>query len=135
MAQTVITDAVVTLNGNTISSHVTSVTINYNADMLEDTAMGDDTHSRLGGLKDWSMDIEIQQDYADNDIDEILFGLVGTTFTVTVKPASGSPSAGNPLYSGTAILPGYTPINGKVGDLAMTSISLQSAGTLSRAVA
>ena len=132
MAEFVLTDASVTLNSVDLSDHVKSVTINYSADMQEDTAMGDDTHTMLGGLKNWSVDLEFNQDYAANEVDATLFSLVGSTFTVAIKPTSGSVSATNPNFNGTGILESYNPLSGSVGDIATTSITIQSAGTLSR---
>jgi hypothetical protein len=133
MAQLVLTDASVVINSVDLSDHVKSITLNYAADMNDDSAMGDTTHSRIGGLLDWSMDIELQQDYAASKTDATLFALVGTTFTVTVKPTSSAVSATNPSFSGTGILESYPPIAGAVGDEALASITIQSAGTLTRA--
>ncbi len=130
MAQSIISNAFVSLGGSDISNHVTGVTINYKKELLDDTAMGDSSRSRIAGLEDWSIDLDIQQDYADNNIDEILFGLVGTTFTVIVKQANTTISAANPAWTGTGIFEGYTPIQGKVGDLAVTTITVMSAGSI-----
>ena len=132
MAQLVLTDASVTINSVDLSDHVKSVTLNYSADMNDDSAMGDTTHSRIGGLKDWSMDIELQQDYASSKVDATLFPLVGSTFTVIVIPVNAAVTATNPSFSGTGILESYPPIAGAVGDEALASVTIQSAGTLAR---
>jgi len=133
MATLVLIDASVVINSVDLSDHVRSVTINYSADMVEDTNMGDDTHTMLGGLKNWSMDIEFAQDYAAGEVDATLFALVGTSFTIDVKPTSGAVAATNPKYTGTGILESYNPVSGSVGDLATASVAVQAAGTLSRA--
>ena len=134
MAKFVLTDAFVSLSGNDVSDHVSSVTINYSADMQDDTAMGDFTHKRLGGLKDWSVDVEFHQDFAAANLDSILFPLVGTVFAVIVCPVKGTVvGTGNPNYTGNAILESYKPLGGSVGDLAKTTITLPGSGTLSRA--
>ena len=73
MAKFVLTDAYVSLAANDLSDHVKSVTINYSADMQDDTAMGATSHARIGGLKDWSLDIEFHQDFAASNLDSILF--------------------------------------------------------------
>jgi len=132
MAQLVLTDASVTINSVDLSDHVKSVTLNYSADMNDDSAMGDTTHSRIGGLKDWSLDIEFQQDYASSKVDATLFPLVGSTFTVIVIPVNDTVTATNPSFSGTGILESYPPIAGAVGDEALASVTIQSAGTLAR---
>lgn len=133
MATLVLVDASVVIGGVDLSDHVRSLTINYSADMVEDTSMGDDTHLMKGGLKNWSMDIEFAQDYAVGEVDATLFDLVGTTFVVTAKSTSGAVSTTNPSFSGTGILESYNPIAGAVGELATAPITIQAAGTLARA--
>jgi hypothetical protein len=135
MGKLVLTDAFVSIDGNDVSDHVKSVTINYSADLQDSTAMGDGSHTRVGGLKDWSLDVDFHQDYAAANVDALMFPLVGTSFPVIVRPVkTGGVGAGNPNYTGTAIMESYKPITGSVGDLAETSVSIPGNGTLSRAV-
>jgi hypothetical protein len=134
MATIVLTDADVNINSVDLSAHVTSVTINYNADEVEDTAMGDTTRSRLAGLIDWSVDVEFNQDYATGAVDATLFSLVGAAaFACVFKPTSAAVSTSNPSFTGNAILTSYAPVSGSVGDLATSSASFAAAGTLTRA--
>lgn len=134
MATQAFTDAFVSINSVDLSDHVRSVTLNYAAEMLDETAMGATTRTRKGGLKDWSLEVEFNQDFAASEVDVTLFSLVGTTFTVIVRP-DNSEGVGttNPNYTGTGILESYPPLAGAVGDLHTTSITIQSAGALSRA--
>lgn len=131
----VLTDAFVSLGGTDISAYVRSVSLPYGVEMLDDTTMGDTTRINKGGLKTWSIDIELQQDFTDNLIDEILFPLVGTSFTVIVRPTSSAVGVNNPNYTGTGVLENYQPFGQSVGELATSTITIQSAGTLSRATA
>lgn len=134
MATIVLTDAFVSINGVDLSDHVKSVTLPYAAEMLDDTVMGDDTRSSKGGLKTWSITIEFLNDWAANEVDATLFPLVGSTFTIIVRPVNtGGVSATNPNFTGTGILESYPPLGNQVGELATTSVTVQSAGTLSRA--
>ena len=136
MASLVLADCFVSLGGTDVSTYVRSVTLPYAAEMQDDTTMGDTTRINKGGLKNWSIDIEFQQDFADNLIDEILFPLVGTSFTVIVRPvASSVVGVSNPNYTGTGILESYQPFGQSVGDLATSTVTIQSAGTLTRATA
>lgn len=132
MSQLILTNASVILDSNDISDHVTSCTINYKKELIEDTAMGDSSRSRIGGLEDWSIDLEINNDYADNDIDEILYGLVsgGVGYSVAIKPVATTISTSNPAWTGTGISESYSPISGKVGDLSKTSFTIMSCGTV-----
>jgi len=133
MAQLILEDAFVSVDGNDISSSVKSVTVNYSAEMQDDTTMGDDTKSNKGGLKNWSAEVELLQDFASGQLDSILFPLVGTTVAVIFRPTSAAVSASNPNYTGNGTVESYPPLGGTVGDLASTTISIQPAGTLSRA--
>jgi hypothetical protein len=135
MATLIFDNASVTVNSVDLSDHVKTATIKYSADAQEDTAMGDDTHSKKGGLFDWSIDLEFYQDYASSKVDATLFSLVGTTFTVIVRPDAGSVSSTNPNFTGTGILTSYQPVGGSVGDLMMAPVTIEAAGTLSRATA
>jgi hypothetical protein len=131
----VFTNAYVMLNAVDLSDHVKSVTLDYKGELQDNTAMGATTRTRLGGLKDWSLEIEFFQDFAAAEVDATLFGLVGTPFTIEVKPVNAAASPTNPRYNGTGILESYPPIGGSVGEMAMTSVSIQAAGVLSRAIA
>ena len=126
-------DASVVINSVDLSDHVRQVTLNVSAAELDDTAMGDTFRSRIGGLKDWSVTLEFNQDFAASEVDATLWPLLGTTTTITIKPTSGSVSATNPSYSGTVLVSQYNPLTNGVGDLATTSVTWQGAGALTRA--
>ncbi len=130
-------DAEVTVNGVDLSDHVLSATLNYSGDLQEQTAMGDGTRTRLSGLKDWSMEFSFKQDYDSGSVDGTLFALVGGAAVVVTVRALDSAGVGetNPTYSGSAVLESYPPLSGAVGELASTTVTFQSAGTLSRLTA
>lgn len=135
MASLTFNDCFFSIAGTDLSDYVKSVTLPYGAEMLDETAMGDDTRKNKGGLKTWSLDVEFKQDFAVGAVDATLFPLVGTTAAVIVRPTSAAVSATNPNYTGTGIIESYQPLGGAVGDLAPASVTIQSAGTLSRATA
>jgi len=132
MANFVLTDASVVVNSVDLSDQVRQVTLSVEADVQENTAMGDTFRSRLGGLKDWSVEVEFNQDFAAAEVDATLWPLIGTSTTITVKPTSSAASATNPSYSGSVILNAYPPLSGSVGDVAVASVTFQGAGALSR---
>ena len=132
MASFAFTDAKVTVGGTDLSAYVRQVTLNVNADELDDTAMGDQFRSRIAGLKDWSVNLEFNNDFAAGAVDATLWPLLGTTTTVTVKATSAANSATNPQYSGSVLVSQVNPLTNGVGDLATTSITWNGAGTLSR---
>lgn len=133
MAKFVFTDAVLFVNSVDLSDHVESVTLNYEAEVPEDTSMGDATKTRLPGLLDWSMDVVFRQDFAASKVDVTMFSLVGAAaFPVKLKATSAATSATNPDFQGNALLASYSPIGGTIGDVAAAPISLMGDDTLSR---
>ena len=133
MAKFVLTDASLVLNSVDLSDHVQSITVNYEAELQDDTVMGDDTRSNIGGLKNWSIDVQFTQNYAASKVDATLFSIVGSTVAVVVKPTSSAVGSTNPSYSGNCVVGSYSPIGNSVGDLAVAPVTLASAGTLTRA--
>jgi hypothetical protein len=133
MANVVLTNAFVSLNSVNLSGFVRSVTLNYAAELQDDTAMGDSARSRIGGLKDWSIQIEFFQSYAAGAVDATLFNLVGSTFAVEVRHSAAAASATNPKYTGTGILESYQPVGGAVGENLMAPVVVQGVGNLTRA--
>lgn len=135
MAEFVFTDADISINSVDLSDHVRQVTLNYEAETQDDTVMGDDTRSVAGGLKNWSMQIEFNQDFAAAKVDKTLFDIVGTAVVCVLKPTSGAVSATNPSFTGTGLIQNYNPMGGSVGDQAIAPVTIQAAGTLVRAEA
>lgn len=133
MASFALTNAYVTINAVDVSAFCRSITINVEAEDLEDTAMGDTYRSRIGGLKDWSIDLEFNQDYAAGAIDATFFPLLGTVVAFQAKAVNTTTAPTNPQYSGNVLVNEYNPIEGAVGDLGTTSVSWPGAGALTRA--
>lgn len=123
------------VNSTDLSDHIESISISYAAEMLDETAMGDSTRIRKGGLKDWSVDVNFHQDFAASEVDATLFSLVGTTACMEMRPQNICSTASNPIFSGIAILESYNPLGGSVGSLLDAPVTWQSAGDLSRATA
>jgi len=129
------TDASVTVNSVDLSSYVTSLTLNYEKDSVEVTAMGSSGHTFTGGLQNVSLDVTFNQDFAATKVAATLDALIGTTTTVVVKPTSAAVSATNPSYTmSNAFLAATQPVAGSVGDLASMSVSF-TGGTIVKAVA
>lgn len=134
MATFVSTDAYVSVGGVDLSDHNISAEVTYDAEALDDTAMGDSTRSNAGGLKNWSMALEFFQDYAASKTDATIQPLVGSTTTCTVRAVStGGVSATSPNYTGLGLIQSYNPISGNIGDMAKASVTVVAAGDLSRA--
>ena len=135
MAVFVLKDAALTVNSVNLSSYVTSITLNYETDSVEVTAMGATGHKFTGGLQNISLDVTLNQDFASSQVAATLDALVGSTTTVVVKPTSAAVGATNPSYTITdAFLAATQPVAGSVGDLASMSVSF-TGGSLVKAVA
>jgi hypothetical protein len=133
MATIVLTDAVVTVNSVDLSTRITKITIRAEVDEQENTAFGSGWRSRQGGLKDGSVEIEFNQDFAAGSVDATIWPLLGTNTTITAKATSSAVSATNPLYTVSALVREYSPIDGSVGDLNKTSVSWPANGAVTRA--
>jgi len=132
-APIVLTNAQVLVNSVDLSTWVKSVKIDYKADTPETTAMGSLTKTRLPSLKDWSMDIEFNQDFGAAATDATIQPLVGAaTFPIEVRPVNGARSATNPGYNGNALLADYPVLGQKVGDVATFTAKFIGNGPLAR---
>ena len=134
MAVLVLKDASITINSILLSSSATSVTVNYEVDSVEVTAMGSGGHIFTGGLQNNSVEVMFNQDFAASNVEATVYPLVGTVTTVVIKPTSALVGATNPSYTiSNAFLAAHTPVAGAVGELATTSLTF-TGGTIVKAV-
>lgn len=113
-----------------LTNHVRSITINYAAEMLDKTAMQNDSRARITGLKDWSVTVEFNQDYAAGSVDATLFPMVGSTAKyIAIRPTTAAGSATNPRFNGLGLLESYPPLGGAIGDLATVTATFQGGGS------
>ena len=136
MAHKVFDDPSYVHNSVDLSDHVIGMSLEYNADEVEDTHAGDTTHLFLGGLKNYTLTVDLAQDLEANDVDVTLFADVGVSRTVTVRnDNSDGVSSTNPNYTATMILKEYNPIGASIGELAITRAVYMAGTALSRAEA
>ena len=134
MAVFAFTDASVTINSVDLSDHVRQVSLSLSAEELDTTAMSATGYrTRAGGLKDGSLTVEFNQDFASSEIDATFNGIIGTVVAFVVKPTSGSVSSTNPSYSGNVLITEYMPLANAVGDLATVSMTFPTSGAVTRA--
>jgi hypothetical protein len=137
MAKLVLTDVFVEVAGVDLSARVDSVTLNFGPALVESSAFGSSSVRRLAGVKDWSVDLQFQQDFAAGQVDATLSGpaLAGTAVTVELRPTTAARSATNPAYRGSAFIESYTPLGGAHGELSRAPVALKGDDTLSRLTA
>lgn len=131
MPKQVLRDVVVEVNGVALSDHASSVTINSEADLVETTAFGATYKSNLMGMRDGTIEVTFYQDFDAASVDATLWPLhnANTVFPVVIRPTSGVVSATNPSYRmAEAVLPGFNPLSGDVGEASTTDVTFQNAG-------
>ena len=133
MAKIVLTDVKVTVNSVNLSDHIASVTLTTDVNEVATTGFSESAISRVGGLKDNSVQIEFHQDFAATNVEATIYPLVGTVTTVAITPTSSAVSATNPSYTFSALIGSWSPIAGAVGDLSTVSVTWAISGTITKA--
>lgn len=126
---------VLTVDGVDLSDFVQSVTLNWNANELDVTAMGDTGIRRIKGLEDNSISVDFLNDNASAAVLQTLCDNFGENVTVTVKNTSAATSASNPLFTMTCLINGITPVNGAVGDVSTQSVTWNVSGAIAKTIA
>jgi len=136
MAIFVATDFSVSINGSTaLASYLTQAELKTSANDITTTSFGNTWVTRVAGLKEGSLTLQFNQDYAAAAVDATLWPLLGTSATVVIKPTSTAVSATNPAYTAVALVTETVPVSGTIGDLATFSVTWPTNGVVSRATA
>jgi len=136
MAIFVATDFSVSINGSTaLNSYLTQVELKTSANDITTTSFGSSWVTRVAGLKEGTLTLQFNQDYAAATVDATLWPLLGTSATVVIRPTSTVVSATNPAYTAVCLVNDLTPVSGTIGDLSTFSVSWPTNGTVSRATA
>jgi hypothetical protein len=133
MAIFVATDYKVTIGTTNVSANLTQAELSLEADEVETTAFGATYRTRIGGLKNGSLNLQFNQDFGAASIDSQFFPLLGSAVAFSITPTSTAVAVTNPSYSGTALVTQYMPISASVGDLATFSITWPVTGAVTRA--
>jgi hypothetical protein len=127
------TNSNVVLGGTDVSSYVASVTLSISVNEVETTSFGTGAVTRVGGLQDNSVTLDMHQDFSA--IEGLVFPLIGGTTSLVIKPNGTAVGTANPSYTMTPLVTEWTPVNGAVGELATASITWPISGTVTKAVA
>lgn len=135
MAIFVATDFSVSINGSTaLASYLTQVELKTSANDITTTSFGSTWVTRVAGLKEGSLTLQFNQDYAAATVDPTLWPLLGANATVVIKPTSAAVGSANPAYTAVCLVTDLTPVSGNIGDLSTFSITWPTNGTVTRAV-
>lgn len=114
--------------GVDLTDHVKSITINYDYDDVEITAMGATAKAHAAGLRDDSIEVEYYQDFATGKVDATINALLGGSgATVIVQTSGTTVSTSNPKYTLIGIPFTYSPMDASVGDASMTKVKYMPA--------
>jgi hypothetical protein len=135
MAKQVLTNVAVTYGtaATDISAYVTSITLSSSAAEVATTSMGSSAVTRIQGLIDNSITMELQQDYPT--IEKLFFDAftAGTAVPMTVKPnGTAAASSTNPQYAFSVLPTAHEMVKGAIGDLATMSISFPISGAITK---
>lgn len=134
MAQ-VITNATVKVNSVDLSSHITKVTLSTTVAEVTTTTFGNTAVRRVGGLRDNSVALDFNQDFAAASVEATLYPLLGSTALVEVWPDGTSTGSANPKYSFNVLVTEWMPLDAQVGELTTASITWPIDGTIAKATA
>lgn len=118
-----------------VSGDVYQVDLRLTRGEVDDTDVGDDHEVIVAGLKSGSLALTLRQNFADNEIDEVLHGIWDSASgrcRVRVRPTNAAISASNPEYSGTWSLVGYDPMTARPGQRREAPVQLRPYSTISR---
>jgi hypothetical protein len=116
-------DTALTINAVDLSDHVTQAGLSTSTADVPTTAFGDLNVTRIGGLKDGSLTVTFQQDFAASSTWHSLEALESTVTTATLKKSSGATAADNPLATFDILLTENSILDAAVGDLAEFSVT------------
>lgn len=133
MSVLVLTDVKVTINSVVLSDHITQVTLHSAFDIAETTGFSTTNKTRVAGLRDNNVTFDFNQDFAASNVEATISALLGTTATVVISPTSASTGVvANPSYTFTVLFTEWSPLDGKIGDLATTSVSWPISGAITK---
>lgn len=135
MAKEVLTNCRVEIDSVAYSNAFKSAEINGDTEVLETTGFGDTARTFAFGFKNWSVTLEFNDDFADNQLSEQRFAWWGTKKAIKIRKDTGTISPTNPEYTGTVIFQTVPLFAASFGEVSGGTMTLQGDGTLTRAVA
>lgn len=129
MAHQVIQDARLYLAGYNLSGDVNACALDYSADMVDDSAIVDTSHSRLGGLKVVTMQLDGY--FEGTDIDAALFNRIGVANEVVSIIPAGQAIDGGRAFTFKSNLAEYSP-GAQLGDIFAFTVTAEATERLVR---
>lgn len=134
MSELVLIAPRIEINGVDRSTYIKKVSLPIEVDQQESTSFGSGGwRTRLGGLKDGSLGLTMNNDFAAGAIDSVMWALLGTVVTFKVRPTTAAVGTSNPEYQGSILVTGWTPFDTEVGGLVEVSVDFPLTGIVTRA--
>jgi len=136
----VLTNAYVVYAGYDISQYVTSIELRSSVDIIDTTRIGALSRTRQGGVFDNSVTFDLNQDYADNALEEIINGTsfatttVGTSVAIEIRPVNAATSANNPKYTFNALIAEWQSVSASLGSLVTASVTWPISGNITKSI-
>ena len=111
--------------GSNAIAEITSYSLEYTSDTVEDTVIGDSARTYKPTLKQFTASIDAFWDETDTNGQVAL--VVGTEITFSIYPEGDT--SGDTYYTGSAIITGRT-ISSSTGEMITANFTLQGNGDL-----
>ena len=108
---------------STISSFVSTVSLNREVEAVTITAMNDTVQNMIGGIEVSSISMEIFNDFAAASVNSLFEDAIGSKLAIKLIPVTGTVTATNPSYSMSCLITQWTPINGSTDGAATASVT------------
>jgi len=108
---------------STISSFVSTVSLNREVEAVTITAMNDTVQNMIGGVEVSSVNLELFNDFAAASVNTLFEDAIGSKLAIKLIPVTGTVSATNPSYSMSCLITQWTPINGSTDGAATASVT------------
>jgi hypothetical protein len=109
---------------STISSFVSTVSLNREVEAVTITAMNDTIQNMVGGVEVSSVSLELFNDFAAASVNSLFEDAIGSKLAIKLIPVTGTVSATNPSYSMSCLITQWTPISGSTDAAATASVTL-----------
>lgn len=140
MADLILKSAVLLFTSATedMTAQVQEVSVTQTYETHDNSRMnGSGARSRITGLYSWEARGQMIQNYASTEavpVEKIMSSKLGQKFAIELRPVNAARSSDNPGYTGNVWLSEYSPMRGRVGELAVTPFVLVGDGAFTRTV-
>ena len=132
MPKLVLVNPSVLINSVDLSGWITSITLDTKFDIIETTAFGMTSKTRVAGLSDNSLQLEFQNDFTGSAVEATIYPLLGTASTVVIQGVAGTASTTNPKYTVSALISEWQPLSGGVGQLNTAKVTWPISGAIAK---